>query len=523
MRRLCLPPSRSDQAATVPAESECRRRNGTHRNHQRQPAGRLGGAHLPRRHSEGGLYPAGLDSYTLFTAIHAVSDGKNLSRIACGTDDFTTGLTANGFFVGRLSDKAVELYADDATLRKTVKAPTDAPLGELIISEDESYLLFNDLDAATICVSDIKTDTIVYSLPFDSKLSLCGTRGSRFYLLKGNKMLLTVDAAAGDCKETALRGTVCALTPDAYVTRSGKTCTVYTIDGKKCGTVRLQSSEEILAAFSEKRLVTVTEEEDTFVTAYDYNGSHFSYSFRSKVLAAAMTDSGAVALAIAENYGETPEIFLLQPEETAETVSPTAPKTSKAPPPVTTSAHATVPVKLSGQKMLADVPIIAQYPDFPTGCESVSAVIALQYAGVDISVADFVDKYLDKSTHFYNENGKRYGPDPHKVFVGDPRSTASFGCMAPVIENAVKKIVGSSMTVENRTGYTLPMLCKSYIDKGIPCVVWVSIGMLETYRSASWTLEDGSTYYSLPTSTAWCSSATATRTTISPTPTAESK
>lgn len=437
----------------------------------------------------------GLDSYTLFTAIHAVSDGKNLSRIACGTDDFTTGLTANGFFVGRLSDRAIDLYADDATLRKTVKAPTDAPLGELIISEDESYLLFNDLDAATICVSDIKTDTIVYSLPFDSKLSLCGTRGSRFYLLKGNKTLLTVDAAAGNCKETALRGTVCALTPDAYVTRSGKTCTVYTIDGKKCGTVRLQSSEEILAAFSEKRLVTVTEEEDTFVTAYDYNGSHFSYSFRSKVLAAATTDSGAVALAIAENYGETPEIFLLQPEETAETVSPTAPKTSKAPPPVTTSAHATVPVKLSGQKMLADVPIIAQYPDFPTGCESVSAVIALQYAGVDISVADFVDKYLDKSTHFYNENGKRYGPDPHKVFVGDPRSTASFGCMAPVIENAVKKIVGSSMTVENRTGYTLPMLCKSYIDKGIPCVVWVSIGMLETYRSASWTLEDGSTYY----------------------------
>lgn len=437
----------------------------------------------------------GLDSYTLFTAIHAVSDGKNLSRIACGTDDFTTGLTANGFFVGRLSDRAIDLYADDATLRKTVKAPTDAPLGELIISEDESYLLFNDLDAATICVSDIKTDTIVYSLPFDSKLSLCGTRGSRFYLLKGNKTLLTVDAAAGNCKETALRGTVCALTPDAYVTRSGKTCTVYTIDGKKCGTVRLQSSEEILAAFSEKRLVTVTEEEDTFVTAYDYNGSHFSYSFRSKVLAAATTDSGAVALAIAENYGETPEIFLLQPEETAETVSPTAPKTSKAPPRATTSAHATVPVKLSGQKMLADVPIIAQYPDFPTGCESVSAVIALQYAGVDISVADFVDRYLDKSTHFYNENGKRYGPDPHKVFVGDPRSTASFGCMAPVIENAVKKIVGSSMTVENRTGYTLPMLCKSYIDKGIPCVVWVSIGMLETYRSASWTLEDGSTYY----------------------------
>ena len=196
----------------------------------------------------------GLDSYTLITAIHTVSDGKNLSRIACGTDDFTTGLTANGFFVGRLSDRAIDLYADDATLRKTVKAPTDAQLGELIISEDESYLLFNDLDAATICVSDIKTDAIVYSLPFDSKLSLCGTRGSRFYLLKGNKTLLTVDAATGDCKKTALSGTVCALTPDAYVTRSGKTCTVYTTDGKNAAPCGCRAARKSLRHFPKNAL-----------------------------------------------------------------------------------------------------------------------------------------------------------------------------------------------------------------------------------------------------------------------------
>lgn len=203
--------------------------------------------------------------------------------------------------------------------------------------------------------------------------------------------------------------------------------------------------------------------------------------------------------------GETPEISLLQPEGTlvsAATTTTTKATTTAAPATTVsrstaraTTVHTTVPVQLSGQKVLSDVPIIAQRPTFPTGCESVSAVIALQYAGVDISVADFVDKYLDKSSNFYTENGTYYGPDPYKVFVGSPRSTASYGCMAPVIENAVKKIVGNSLTVENRTGYTLPMLCKDYIDKGIPCVVWVSIGMLATYKSASWTLEDGSTYY----------------------------
>ena len=67
--------------------------------------------------------------------------------------------------------------------------------------------------------------------------------------------------------------------------------------------------------------------------------------------------------------------------------------------------------------------------------------------------------------------------------------------MAPVIKNAINKIIGSDLTVEDKTGYSLPMLCKEYIDKGTPCIVWASIGMLATYKSASWTLEDGSTYH----------------------------
>lgn len=41
-----------------------------------------------------------------------------------------------------------------------------------------------------------------------------------------------------------------------------------------------------------------------------------------------------------------------------------------------------------------DVPHIYQYDTYPTGCESVSAVCALRYSGADISVDDFIDKYL---------------------------------------------------------------------------------------------------------------------------------
>lgn len=49
------------------------------------------------------------------------------------------------------------------------------------------------------------------------------------------------------------------------------------------------------------------------------------------------------------------------------------------------SAETSVPrneesVILTGAKNIGNVPIIAQKPEFPTGCESVSAVMVLKYA-----------------------------------------------------------------------------------------------------------------------------------------------
>lgn len=51
---------------------------------------------------------------------------------------------------------------------------------------------------------------------------------------------------------------------------------------------------------------------------------------------------------------------------------------------------------LSGQapSTLLDAPFIDQRDKYPTGCESVTAVMALQYAGVEVSVEEFIDGYL---------------------------------------------------------------------------------------------------------------------------------
>lgn len=146
--------------------------------------------------------------------------------------------------------------------------------------------------------------------------------------------------------------------------------------------------------------------------------------------------------------------------------------------------------------ILADVPTIAQQPAYPTGCESVSAVIAMRYAGSDISVDDFIDRYLDKGD-FYTENGELNDPDPYTHFVGSPRSASAYGCMAPVIEKAMHAYyegVTEKKRVVNATGTELSALCRRYIDRGIPCLVWVSLDMAEPRYSTRWILPNGESY-----------------------------
>jgi len=181
---------------------------------------------------------------------------------------------------------------------------------------------------------------------------------------------------------------------------------------------------------------------------------------------------------------------------TTATKTTTTTSTQRTYPTKTTAPRSTttgMPSDKLSDKVLS-VPIIAQFPDFPTGCESVSAVMTLRYYGATISVNDFVDKHLPKSNHFWRRNGVLHGPDPNEYFIGDPASKNSFGCMAPVIEKALISYFGSAERVKNTTGESLSSLCTTYIDQGMPVLVWATIGMITTEGGDSWLLEDGSTF-----------------------------
>ena len=140
---------------------------------------------------------------------------------------------------------------------------------------------------------------------------------------------------------------------------------------------------------------------------------------------------------------------------------------------------------------LPNVPYINQRMDYPTGCESVSAVMALQYAGVDITVDTFIDDCLDTGERPAYEDGVRYGCDPWEAFPGDPRSSSGYGCFSPVIERALRRAVGTQpYTVESLNGLTLDELCGRYVQKGVPVIVWATIDMAAPKPGSTWIVRD---------------------------------
>ena len=146
---------------------------------------------------------------------------------------------------------------------------------------------------------------------------------------------------------------------------------------------------------------------------------------------------------------------------------------------------------------LLDVPYISQLGQYPTGCESVSTVMALQYLGIEITVDEFIDNYLDLGTEPWTaENGEMYGGDPWETFLGDPREASGWGCYAPVIKKAIDRAVDSeSYQVSSLFGIPLETLCETYVDQNIPVILWASMEMKGVHPGKQWVIrETGETF-----------------------------
>lgn len=136
-----------------------------------------------------------------------------------------------------------------------------------------------------------------------------------------------------------------------------------------------------------------------------------------------------------------------------------------------------------------DVPYIDQSVRYPTGCESVSAVMLLQYLGYEITVDEFIKNNLECRS-METIDGTLYGPDPNEFFCGSPYDEDSFGIYAKGLKKALEKAAGDKFEFIDETGTSTEELLRKYIDQDMPVVFWACINMRKEIFGPQWKLYD---------------------------------
>ncbi|WP_083588828.1 C39 family peptidase [Clostridium sp. Marseille-P3244] len=146
------------------------------------------------------------------------------------------------------------------------------------------------------------------------------------------------------------------------------------------------------------------------------------------------------------------------------------------------------------EAFLADFAVILQMPQLPTGCEITALTMILGYYGYVVDKTVMASDYLPvlPAEFYQGTDGKLYGPDMEDHFVGDPASSG-YVCGPGAIVAAGNRYLaeqGSRMRVEDMTGAS-PETLYRLVARGIPVLVWVTIGMKERREVQGWYTEDG--------------------------------
>lgn len=146
-------------------------------------------------------------------------------------------------------------------------------------------------------------------------------------------------------------------------------------------------------------------------------------------------------------------------------------------------------------KKLIRAPYIDQTERWVYGCESIAAVMLLQYLGLDVQPDEFIEQYLPRAMST-EMGGVMYARDPARYYINDPRDRTGWGCYAPCIRAALENAFAARGAAEtfaalDETGLTAARLCEKYIDRGMPVVFWATLDLQPSGGYDFWTLPDG--------------------------------
>ena len=434
------------------------------------------------------LITPGLDTYKLKVLLYDPEQDKILTVKDIGEGMWNSGLTEKGFYVVDQQGKKLTVYNREGieTFTKTFDTAEEwsSACG---LSRDEKRFAFTTLLSGNAYISDLDNDitTLVDTDVFAT--DFVGTKDDEFFLRNTGGELLVMNEE--ECRISVIDHRISLFTPDLCIGNGKYNFVTIFPEDNTLKFVPINSVDQTVVGVGSKWFATsVSKENSTIINNYDLEKGEYSViEIDDTVRDLVYTDGGSI-LAI---VGTTDNSKLLIYD--ADNFEYKSFSFSSQDSPLSASELFETPTANTAytDKLIKKVPLIHQFPEFPTGCETVSAVMALKYFGENITVTRFADQYLPKSQDYYSVDGKKYGPDPYVYFIGDPTSPASFGCMAPVIETALKSYFDDDSRVINSTGKNMSELCAEYIDNDIPVLVWATIGMRETNPVNSWYLSSG--------------------------------
>ncbi len=133
-----------------------------------------------------------------------------------------------------------------------------------------------------------------------------------------------------------------------------------------------------------------------------------------------------------------------------------------------------------------NVQSILQKPELLNGPEITSLAVVLKYLGyTNATKTTLAENYLKTA-----EPGTE---TPFDAYIGDPtKYENSYGCYAPVIVNAANAYFKAKILNKKCSDISdSPMeTYYSYIDKGIPVIIWTTVNLAKTKESTRWIIND---------------------------------
>lgn len=138
---------------------------------------------------------------------------------------------------------------------------------------------------------------------------------------------------------------------------------------------------------------------------------------------------------------------------------------------------------------------LLQTPELPTGCEITALTMLLRYYGTGADKITMAETYLPQMPlkMITGADGKTYGPDIEKYFIGDPFTESGIVCGVGPIQSAANRYlqdIDSSLCAVDATGISNEDLYRR-ISEDQPVMVWVTICMEDRWDTQGWQTRDG--------------------------------